>query len=58
MQDSFGLIGERFCFHGPAEGLGHSLVEISDELLDFHTQGAFAGKIAAMEKLSRQDGKP
>ena len=41
-----------------AEGLGHGLVKISDELLDFHTLGAFAGKIAATEKLSRQGRKP
>jgi hypothetical protein len=32
MSDSSCLTGERFCFHGPAEGLGHGLVEISDEL--------------------------
>jgi hypothetical protein len=36
----------------------HGLVEISDELLDFGTQGTFAGEIAAAKKLSREAGKP
>ena len=46
------LTGERSCFHGPAERLGHGFVEIGDEQLDFRTQGAFAGEIAAAKKLS------
>ena len=59
MRDSsLALSGERSCFHGPAEGLGHGFVEIGDELLDLRTQGAFAGEIAAAKKLSREDGKP
>jgi hypothetical protein len=40
------------------KGLAMVSLKISDELLDLRTQGAFAGKIAATEKLSRQDGKP
>ena len=47
----FGLAGERFCFHGPAEGLGHGLVEIGDELLDLGAQRFLAGEIAATEDL-------
>ena len=54
----FSLAGERFCFHGPAEGLGHGLVEIGDELLDLGAQRFLAGEIAATEELSRQDREP
>ncbi len=58
MRDSFfGLAGERFCLHGPAEGLGHGLVEVS-ELLDLDAQCFLAGESAAAKELSYQDGEP
>jgi alanine racemase len=47
MMDSFGSAGERFCFHGPAEGFGHGSVEVGDELFDFGAQCVLAGEIAA-----------
>ena len=31
--NSFCSAGERFCFHGSAEGLGHGSVEVGDEAL-------------------------
>src|SRR5262245_38425938 len=58
MMDSFGSAGERFCFHGPAEGFGHGSVEVGDELFDFGAQCVLAGEITAAEKLSHQDGEP
>src|SRR5262245_47915679 len=58
MMDSFGSAGERFCFHGPAEGFGHGSVEVGDELFDFGAQCVLAGEIAAAEELSHQDGEP
>ena len=54
----FSLAGQRFCFHGPAEGLSHGLVEVTDELLDFAAQGTLAREIAAPKKLSHEDGEP
>src|SRR5439155_4438549 len=58
MMDSFGSAGERFCFHGPAEGLGHGSIEVGDELFDFGAQCFLAGEITATEQLSHQDGEP
>src|SRR5205823_231257 len=43
---------------GPAEGLGHGLVEVSDELLDPGAQGVLTGEIAAAKELSHQDREP
>ena len=54
----FGSGGERFCFHSPAEGLGHGSVEVGDELLDFGAQRFLAVEIPAAEELSHQDGEP
>ena len=53
-----GLAGERFSGVGPAEGLGHGGVGVKDELLDPGLQHVLAGKVAAADKLSHQDGKP
>ena len=53
-----GLTGEGFSGVGPAEGLGHSGVEIGDELLDPGLQHVFAGEVATADELSHQDGKP
>ena len=52
------LSGERLSCIGPAEGLGHGGVEISDELLDPGLQHLFAGEVAAADELSYQNGKP
>ena len=51
------LSGERLSCIGPAEGLGHGGVEISDELLDPGLQHLFAGEVAAADELSHQNGE-
>jgi len=50
--------GERFCFHGPTEGLCHGAVEVGDEGFSFCTQLCLPGEIATTKELSRQDGEP
>ena len=52
------LTGERLSRVGPAEGPGHSGVEIGDELLDPGLQHLLAVEVAAADKFSHQNGKP
>src|ERR1700736_1484958 len=49
---------ERFCIHGPAEGLRHGCVEVSDELLDLGAQVLLGGDVAPAKKFSHQNGEP
>jgi len=55
MRDSFSLAGKRFRFHGPAEGLGHGLVEVGDELFDLGAQVLLGSEIAAVKEFAHQD---
>ena len=50
--------GERPPLHGPAERLGHGLVEVGDERLDPLLEVRLGGEVATAEQLAHQNGEP
>ena len=53
-----GSRGQRFAGEGPAERLGHGLVEGGDERLDALLEFGIGHEISPAHEFARQDGEP